>query len=186
LGEAPENIDNRPVVLEISSSVPTRCDANIRATLHTPRIEYRSIVQERAMKRTPFVSIVVVLCAVLGGVAFAAQDRFTVKVPNGLAFSDFRGYETWQDVAASQTEASLKVIAANNVMINAYRQGVPGNGKPFPEGSKIVKIEWTSKKSTESPVFRDGAGHAEVGFVHRKGYQEIPGHQGIGIRPVSL
>ena len=104
------------------------------------------------MKRTP-ISIVAVLLVVLGSMALAAQDRFTLKVPNGLAFSEFRGYETWQDVAVSQTENSLKVISANNVMINAYRQGVPGNGKSFPEGSKIVKIEWASKKSAESPYF---------------------------------
>src|ERR1700682_626741 len=91
--------------------------------------------------------------AVLGSIAFAQQDRFTVKVPNGLAFSEFKGYETWQDVAVSQTENGLKLIAANNAMIDAYRQGVPGNGKPFPEGSKIAKLEWSSKKNPESPYF---------------------------------
>jgi len=107
------------------------------------------------MKRTPFPAIVIIalLLAVLGGMALAAQDRFTVKVPNGIAFSDFRGYETWQNVAVSQTENGLKVIAANTAMIKAYRQGTPGNGKKFPEGSKIVKIEWTAKKSAESPYF---------------------------------
>jgi hypothetical protein len=45
--------------------------------------------------------IIVVLLAVLGSMALAAQDRFTLKVPNGLAFSDFRGYDTWQDVSQS-------------------------------------------------------------------------------------
>src|SRR6202047_4801196 len=105
------------------------------------------------MKRTPFspILIIVVLLVVLGSMALAAQDRFTLKVPNGLALSEFRGYETWQDVAVSQTENGLKVIAANTAMINAYRQGVPDNHKLFPEGSKIVKIEWSSKKNTESP-----------------------------------
>jgi len=104
------------------------------------------------MKRTPFPAIlfIAVLLAVLGGMALAAQDRFTLKVPNGLAFSEIRGYETWQDVAVSQTETSLKVISANAAMIKAYRDGIPGNGKKFPEGSKIVKIEWTSKKNAES------------------------------------
>ena len=107
------------------------------------------------MKRPPFPSIliIVILLAFLGGLALAAQDRFTVKVPNGLAFSEFRGYETWQNVAVSQTENGLKVISANDAMIEAYRQGIPGNGKPFPEGSKIVKIEWSSKKNAESPYF---------------------------------
>jgi Cytochrome P460 len=104
-------------------------------------------------KSNPTISIVAVLLAVLGSVAIAAQDKYSLKVPNGLAFSDFRGYENWQDVAVSQTETSLKVIAANTAMINAYRQGTPGNQKLFPEGSKIAKIEWLAKKNTESPYF---------------------------------
>jgi hypothetical protein len=91
--------------------------------------------------------------AVLGGRAFAAQDKYTLRVPNGLAFSDFRGYENWQVVAVSQTEELLKVMVANPVMIEAYRAGVPGNGKPFPDGSKIAKIEWKPKKNTEAPFF---------------------------------
>jgi hypothetical protein len=97
--------------------------------------------------------VVVILLAVLGSIALAAQDRYTLKVPNGLAFSEFRGYENWQYVAVSQTENGIKVIAANTVMINAYRRGVPGNHKLFPEGSKVVKIEWTSTKNPESPYF---------------------------------
>ena len=107
------------------------------------------------MKRTPFpvISIIAVSFAVLGSLALAAQDRSTLKVPNGLAFSDFKGYENWQNVAVSQTEMGLKIISANPAMINAYRSGIPGNGKNFPEGSKIVKIEWTSKKNAESPYF---------------------------------
>jgi hypothetical protein len=88
---------------------------------------------------------------VLGGMAIAAQDKYTVQVPDGLAFSDFRGYENWQVVAVSQTENLLKVMVANPTMMDAYRAGVPGNGKPFPDGSKIAKIEWKPKKSTEAP-----------------------------------
>jgi hypothetical protein len=94
---------------------------------------------------------VAVSFAVLSGLALAAQDRSTLKVPNGLAFSEFDGYENWQYVAVSQTVTSVKIIAANPVMIEAYRQGVPGNHQPFPEGSKIVKIEWLLKKHPESP-----------------------------------
>jgi hypothetical protein len=107
------------------------------------------------MKRASFpaIMIIAVSLAAVGGMALAAQDRFTLKVPNGPAFSDFRGYENWRNVAVSQTENGLKVIAANTAMTNAYRSGIPGNGKPFPDGSKIVKIEWSAKKSTESPYF---------------------------------
>jgi len=93
------------------------------------------------------------VAAAFGGIALAAQDRYTLKIPNGPAFSEFKGYENWQYVASSQTEMSLKVIAANPKMMAAYRSGVPGNGKHFPEGSQIVKIEWASKKSDESPYF---------------------------------
>ena len=107
------------------------------------------------MKRTAFPAImsVAVSFAVLGGIALAAQNRSTLKVPNGLAFSEFKGYENWQYVAVSQTETSVKIIAANPVMMKAFRQGVPGNHQPFPEGSKIVKIEWILKKNTDSPYF---------------------------------
>jgi len=94
-----------------------------------------------------------VMVAVFGGKAISAQDRYTLQIPNGLPFSDFRGYETWQDVSVSQTETSLKVIAANDVMIGAFRAGLPGNGKLFPEGSKITKIEWSVKRNTVSPYF---------------------------------
>ncbi len=79
------------------------------------------------------------------------QDKYALQVPNGLKFSDFRGYENWQVVAVSQTDALLKVMVANPTMMEAYRAGIPGNGKPFPDGSKIAKIEWKPKKSTEAP-----------------------------------
>ena len=89
--------------------------------------------------------------AALGSVALATQDRFTLKAPNGIAFSEFRGYENWPDVAVSKTDDGIKVIAANPAMIEAYRAGVPGNGKPYPDGAKIVKVEWSQKKNPESP-----------------------------------
>jgi Cytochrome P460 len=109
------------------------------------------------MKRLPTLLALTgaVLLAVLGGRAIVAQDsgaaKYTLKVPDGLPFSEFRGYESWQVVAISQTAELLKMIVANPVMIDAYRAGIPGNGKPFPDGSKIAKIEWTPKKSTEAP-----------------------------------
>ena len=93
-----------------------------------------------------------VLLALLGGRAISAQDKYTLQVPNGLAFSEFRGYEGWQTVSISQTEELIAVILANPVMIDAYRAGVPGNGKPFPDGSKMAKIHWKPKKSADAPA----------------------------------
>ena len=103
-------------------------------------------------KLIPIIAIAGASLAALG-VAFAAQDRFTLTVPNGLAFAEFKGYEDWQDVAVSETESSVKAILANPIMMKAFRDGVPGNGKPFPEGSKIVKIEWIKRKNPVSPYF---------------------------------
>jgi hypothetical protein len=94
--------------------------------------------------------------AVMGGWAISAQnsqDKYTVKVPGGIAFSDFTGYEDWQPVGPSLTDATnvIRLMVANPAMIDAYKKGVPGNGKPFPEGSKIAKIEWRPKKITDPP-----------------------------------
>jgi hypothetical protein len=92
------------------------------------------------------------LClGVAATVVFAAQNRFTLKSPNGIAFSEFRGYEGWEAVAPSQTNDGIKVILANPVMIEAYKEGIPNNGEPFPEGSAVAKIEWSKKANPESP-----------------------------------
>jgi len=88
---------------------------------------------------------------VAGGIALAAQDRSTLKVPDGLAFAEFKGYETWQPVAPSQVKDGIKVIAANPVMMAAFRNGLPAAGKTFPDGSKVVKIEWAQKANPASP-----------------------------------
>ena len=105
------------------------------------------------MKGKNMVTIVgmAVVLALLGdGAAISAQDRYTLKVPGGLAFSEFRGYEGWQTIAVSHG-ALLAVILGNPAMIDAYKAGIPGNGKPFPEGAKIAKIHWNPKKNETEP-----------------------------------
>ena len=90
--------------------------------------------------------------AVFGGVAVAQQDRYALQLGN-LSFGDFRGYENWRVVAVSETKTQVKVIVANDVMLDAFRQGLPADGKLFPEGSKVVKIEWGKKVNTVAPYF---------------------------------
>src|SRR6266566_6425653 len=97
------------------------------------------------------VATMALVLAILSGVAISAQDKYTLRVPDGLAFSDFKGYEDWQLISSAKTDDRMKVILGNPTMIAAYRAGIPGNGKPFPDGSKIAKIEWKPKKSTEAP-----------------------------------
>src|SRR5256884_214333 len=100
-------------------------------------------------KRMLTLAIVTALVSALGGSAVSAQavqDKYTLKVPGGLAFSEFRGYEAWQVVSVSQDGPLFAAILANPVMIEAYRTGAPANGKPFPDGSQMAKIHWNPKK----------------------------------------
>ena len=89
--------------------------------------------------------------AALGGLALAAQDRYTVQVPGGLAFSEFRGYENWQLVAVAHNGEKLDAVFGNPVMIEAYKAGVPGSGKPVPDGAMMAKIHWMAKKAEDQP-----------------------------------
>jgi hypothetical protein len=90
--------------------------------------------------------------AVGGCLAFAQQqDKYSVKVPGGLAFSEFRGYESWQVIATSQNERAVAAILGNPAMIAAYQAGIPDNGKPFPDGAMMAKIHWVPKKSAYFP-----------------------------------
>jgi len=127
---------------------------------------------------TPPTVAIVGLLAILGGVAFAAQDRYSLQLPGGLAFSEFRGYEDWQVVAVSQTEDLLKVMVANPVMIDAYKAGVPGNGQPFPDGSKIAKIEWKPRKMTEAPFSVRAPDTFQDVFLIEKDSKRFPGTKG--------
>jgi Cytochrome P460 len=124
-------------------------------------------------------AIIVALLAVSSAMAIAAQasrqDKYTLTGPNGVAFSDIRGYETWPAVAVSSVESEagvmgrgMKLIVANPTMIDAYKAGIPGNGKPFPDGSKIVKIEWLEKDDPESPYsVMVPAALRRVGFIEK-------------------
>lgn len=80
----------------------------------------------------------------------SAQDKWSLKLAGGVPFSDFKGYGDWQLISSSKTDDRMKVILGNPTIIAAFKSGIPGNGKPFPEGSKIAKLQWKPKKSTEA------------------------------------
>jgi len=107
-----------------------------------------------------------------------AQDKYSLKSPSGIAFSDFRGYEDWAVASTARTDQVLKAIVANPVMIKAYKAGTPGNGQPFPEGSKIVKIQWKPKKSTEAPFVVDVPDVLAQVFVMEKDSKRFPKNGG--------
>ena len=116
-------------------------------------------------KRMLTIAIIAGVLAVVGGWAISAQDKYTVKVPNGLAFSEFRGYEAWQVVSISQDGNLIAAILANPVMIKAYLAGVPGNGKPFPDGAKMAKIHWNPKKMETFPAATVPGTQHDVDFM---------------------
>jgi Cytochrome P460 len=110
--------------------------------------------------------------------AVHVQDKFSLKSPSGIAFSDFRGYEDWAVVSSARTDEVLKVIVANPAMIKAYKAGIPGSGQPFPEGSRIVKIQWKPKKSTEAPFVVDVPDVLAQVFVMEKDSKRFPKNGG--------
>src|SRR6476620_3320871 len=63
--------------------------------------------------------------AVLVASAVYAQEKYSLKSPSGITFSDFRGYEDWAVVSSARTDDVLKVIVANPTMIMAYKAGTP-------------------------------------------------------------
>ena len=88
---------------------------------------------------------------VLAALALAVGDKYTVRVPGGLAFSEFRGYESWQAVSMSRNEKVVDVILGNPAMMDAFRAGFPANGKPAPNGAKMAKIHWRPKQNEFFP-----------------------------------
>jgi hypothetical protein len=97
------------------------------------------------------VSITVLLAFLGASVAASSQDKYSVKVPNGLALAEFKGYEGWQTISVSHNGEKLAVILGNPAMIDAFKAGFPANGKPFPDGVKMAKIHWIAKKNESEP-----------------------------------
>jgi hypothetical protein len=125
-------------------------------------------------------AVVAVLGAATAIYAQGAQDKYSLKSPSGIAFSDFRGYEDWSVVSSARTDEVLKVIVANPAMIKAYKAGIPGNGQPFPDGAKIAKLQWMPKKSTEAPFVVDVPDVFAQAFFMEKDSKRFPKSGGWG------
>src|SRR5258708_16750453 len=109
---------------------------------HRPMDPQQYILSDRArsgltggavMSRNSKLTIGIATLWLAGVLAISAQDKYAVKVPSGLPFSAFKGYEDWQIVPVSQTDELLKALVAHPTMIAAYKSGILGNGKPFPD-----------------------------------------------------
>jgi hypothetical protein len=128
------------------------------------------------------VALVIVTLVVMGGAVVYAQaeDKYLLRSPSGIAFSDFRGYEDWAMISSARTDKELKVIVGNPAMIKAFKAGVPLNGQPFPEGSKAAKLQWTFKKSTDAPFVVDVPDAPTQAFFMEKDSKRFPATGGWG------
>jgi hypothetical protein len=130
-------------------------------------------------------TIVLGVLLATGLATMAAQDKYTVTAPGAPAFAEFRGYESWQVISVSHHGGMLAMILGNPVMIKAMQSGIPGNGKPFPDGARIAKIHYVPKQMEPFPSatvpgvhhdsdfmvkdskrFADSGGWGYVGFEH--------------------
>jgi Cytochrome P460 len=95
------------------------------------------------MKRYRIASLVVAVASIFSvGIAFAMQDRYTLKSPTGLS------------------------LLGNPAMIKAYADGFPANGKSVPDGAAFVKIEWAKARDTTAGDAMVVPGNlAEVAFM---------------------
>jgi hypothetical protein len=136
------------------------------------------------MKRNSKLAITIAVAGaaltILGARAIGAQDKYALVSPGGIKFADFKGYEDWSVVSSAHQDDVLKVIVANPIMIAAYKSGIPGNGKPFPEGSKIAKLQWKPKKSTEAPFVVDVPDTYSQAFLMEKDSKRFPKTGGWG------
>lgn len=101
--------------------------------------------------RTRAVAMLTALVTILGAGTASAQAKYAVKVPGGLAFSEFRGYEQWELISVSEGDKLFAAILGNPAMIAAYKSGTPANRKSFPDGAKMAKIHWVPKQSATAP-----------------------------------
>src|ERR1700722_2167588 len=111
----------------------------------------RSLSPRWRLARGGAIASLVAISAAAVAFSMSTQDKYTLKVQNGLAFADFKGYEDWPVVAISENGGLISVILGNRTLIDAYRAGVPGNGKPFPDGARMAKIHWNPKKNEAYP-----------------------------------
>ena len=150
----------------------------------TKPLEHEQNEQKRetrnVVKRIATTGLTTVAAFVVLVVAVYAQDKYSLKSPSGIAFSDFRGYEDWSVVSSARADQVLKVIVANPTMINAYKSGIPGNGQPFPDGSMVVKLQWKPKRSTEAPFVVEVPDVFTQAFVMEKDSKRFPQSGGWG------
>jgi hypothetical protein len=163
-----------------------------------PEAKIQARIAAKCIAGFSLVATAVAMLAALGAAALFAQgrdkdkdaDKYSLKSPSGIAFSDFRGYEDWSVVSSARTDEVLKVIVGNPAIIKAYKAGIPGeaiaeefereDSQRFPDGSMLVKLQWKPKKSTEAQFAVDVPDVFKQAFVMEKDSKRFPKTGGWG------
>ena len=162
----------------MESTMSKRTTESVAQAQEAPNTETHTAGKQFAV--FTFIAAAAAVFAILVAAAVYAQDKYSLKSPGEIAFSDFKGYEDWAVVSSARTDEVLKVIVANPAMISAFKSGVPGNGQVFPEGSMIVKLQWKPKRSTEAPFAVDVPDVFKQAFVMEKDSKRFPKTGGWG------
>jgi hypothetical protein len=110
----------------------------------------------------------------IGGLYAQGSDKYAVKVPGGLGFSEFKGYESWQMISVSRQAAksgdsrgdgSFAVILGNPTMIEALAAGMPDNGKPFPDGARMAKMHYAQVELAGFPAAMVAGAQLDIDFM---------------------
>jgi len=129
------------------------------------------------MKSHHVASMVIASSVLAAAITLAAQDRRSLKSPSGISFAEVKDYQSWRMVASSMPDdeggcgtakapGCIKSIVGNPVLIKAYSEGFPANGKSVPDGAAFAKIEWAKARDRHSPYGAFVPGPlAEVGFM---------------------
>jgi len=111
------------------------------------------------------IAMVMVVLACAGPAKSPETGKYALKVPNGLAFAEFKGYEGWHLISISQDGPAMAAILGNPEMIKAYEAGIPRNGKSFPDGVKFAKIHWVPTKMATFPAATVPGRQHDVDFM---------------------
>jgi hypothetical protein len=104
------------------------------------------------MKHHHLASLVIVSASLsIAALTIAAQEAVDVTSPNGIALSEFKGYQSWEVIAPSVSKDGVKTIVGNPLMIRAYKDGLVAGGKPVPDGAVMAKFIWSAKDNALLP-----------------------------------
>ena len=128
----------------------------------------------------------VIALAVVGGLALAQQDKYTVTVPGGLAFSEFRGYEDWPVISISDNNGKFAAILGNPVMMRRPSGRRARRRQAFPGRRQDGENPLDPENTRNVPRSAEGARYSVQRRFHGEGQQEVRGQRWMGMGLIRL